>query len=206
MAQVSLGLSRLSVADLLQKANNIKTAMTGNANFTTPNPTLASIGTLIANLTTANNTYVASLNTVKQNLTLRDDAVAGLVNALTSLAGYVQSQSGGDAAKIQSASMSVKAARTPANLPEAVAGLSITSGDGSGELDLHWEPNGAKTYELQSSTDPNFATNVRSHPTVTKSKTTLTGLVSGTQVWVRVRAVNSAGQGAWSDPATKIVP
>ena len=46
MTQVSINLSRLTIADLLQAANNIKTAMTGNANFATPNPSLIEIGTL----------------------------------------------------------------------------------------------------------------------------------------------------------------
>ena len=112
MAQINLGLSRLSVADLLQAANNIKTAMTANANFTTPNPTLTAIGTLITALTTANNTYESGQLTQKTNLTNRDDAAAALIAGLNSLAGYVQSQSGGDAAKIQSAGMGVKGAHS----------------------------------------------------------------------------------------------
>ena len=42
--------------------------------------------------------------------------------------------------------------------------------------------------------------------TLTNSKTTLTGFTSGARIWVRVRAINSAGKGPWSDPAVKIVP
>ncbi len=41
---------------------------------------------------------------------------------------------------------------------------------------------------------------------VTKSKSVILNLVSGTRVWVRVRAVNPAGESVWSAPATKIVP
>ena len=40
----------------------------------------------------------------------------------------------------------------------------------------------------------------------TNIKTAMTGLTSGAKMWARVRAVASAGQGAWSDPAVKIVP
>ena len=40
----------------------------------------------------------------------------------------------------------------------------------------------------------------------TNSKTTLTGYVSGSKLWVRVRAINSKGKGPWSDPAVKVVP
>ena len=35
------------------------------------------------------------------------------------------------------------------------------------------------------------------------SNCTVTGLVSGTQYWHPVRAIDAAGPSAWSDPATK---
>jgi len=47
MAKVKLGLKELTADQKIDQANTIKTAMTGNANFTTPNPTLAAYGTLI---------------------------------------------------------------------------------------------------------------------------------------------------------------
>jgi hypothetical protein len=47
MAKVKLGLRDLSPSEKLDLANTIKTAMTGNGNFPTPNPTLAAYGTLI---------------------------------------------------------------------------------------------------------------------------------------------------------------
>jgi hypothetical protein len=34
----------------------------------------------------------------------------------------------------------------------------------------------------------------------------LTGLTSGTKVWVRARGFNAAGEGVWSQPVGKIVP
>ena len=39
---------------------------------------------------------------------------------------------------------------------------------------------------------------------VTKAAAISTGLKSGTQYWYQVAAVGAAGQGAWSDPATKV--
>jgi hypothetical protein len=47
MAKVKLALKDLSRDQLADKGDAIKTAMTGNANFPTPNPTLAAYGTLI---------------------------------------------------------------------------------------------------------------------------------------------------------------
>ena len=61
MAKPKLGLGNLTDDQIIALANTIKTAMTGNVNFTTPNPTLASIGTAI---TTAQ-TKVGAYNTAK---------------------------------------------------------------------------------------------------------------------------------------------
>jgi hypothetical protein len=47
MSKVKLGLQKLTRDQKLDQANTIKTAMTGNANFTTPNPTLAAYGTFV---------------------------------------------------------------------------------------------------------------------------------------------------------------
>ena len=47
MAKVKVGIKGFSREQIADKIDTVKTAMTGNANFTTPNPTLAAIGTLI---------------------------------------------------------------------------------------------------------------------------------------------------------------
>ena len=47
MAKVRLGLRNLTPDQKIDQANTIKTAMTGNANFPTSNPTIASYVTLI---------------------------------------------------------------------------------------------------------------------------------------------------------------
>jgi hypothetical protein len=47
MAKVKLGLRDLTPDQRIDQANTIKTGMTGNASFPTPNPTLAAYGTLI---------------------------------------------------------------------------------------------------------------------------------------------------------------
>lgn len=207
MAKVKLNLNGLSIGDLLQRAVDIKTAMTGNANFTTPIPTLTSVGTLTTALTTTNNTYESGLLTQKTNLTNRDNAAAALVAALSQLGGYVEAASAGDDAKIQSAGMGVRGTRAPVTVPTQVMNLSLSAGDNDGELDGQWDPvPNVKTYDVQTSPEPITSTSWVSKPSVTKSKVVLTGLPSGTRVNVRVRAVGSGGTGAWSDPSIKTVP
>ena len=91
--------------------------------------------------------------------------------------------------------------------PAQILNLFLTAGDASGTLDLTFDPDAlAKTYEVQITTthpiDGPWTTMVQP----TTSYTKLTGLTSGQRVWLRVRGIGSNGPGAWSDPATKIVP
>ena len=52
MAKVKLGLDKLTPDQMVAFANTIKTAMTGNANFPSPNPTLPSAGGPDSSITT----------------------------------------------------------------------------------------------------------------------------------------------------------
>jgi len=106
-----------------------------------------------------------------------------------------------------SASLSVRAARVPQTVPGQVMNLSLTSSDNAGALDAHWDSlSGAKSFEVQTSPDPFTTTSWVGADTLTNSKVTLSGYVSGSKLWVRVRAINSKGKGAWSDVAVKVVP
>lgn len=114
------------------------------------------------------------------------------------LVGYVDLTANGGESMILSAGIAVRAVKTPATIPGPVMNLSVTASDNAGAVDVHWDPlPGAKTYEVQTSADPFTTTSFTTADTVTKSSTTLNGLTSGTRVWVRVRAINSAGKGAW---------
>jgi hypothetical protein len=137
----------------------------------------------------------------------KDSTMDGLRAMAMQLAGYVDLTANGNESMILSAGLNVRAAKTPQSVPSQAANLSLTAGDNEGSLDVHWDPlNNGKSYEVQASADPFTPTSFATHDTVTKSSTTLTSLTSGSRMWVRVRAINSAGKGAWSDPAVKVVP
>jgi hypothetical protein len=78
----------------------------------------------------------------------------------------------------------------------------------TGEVDLQWNPirRGLKSYIIEKTTDAGAATGWTHAGISTKSKTSISGLTSGTRYWFRVAAVGTAGQGPWSDPATKTAP
>lgn len=140
----------------------------------------------------------------------REAALAALRHDLVILADYVEQTSGGDAVKIQSAGMDVRADHTPVGQLAQVGNFSLTMGDNAGEVDGHWDPvRGSKAYELQFCTaDPSLAANWHAGKTAGSSKTTVTGQTSGSRVWLRVRAKapKDENDGPWSQPATVIVP
>ena len=79
--------------------------------------------------------------------------------------------------------------------------------DHEGRVDAKWgRVRRAKSYEIQACPDPITPANWQGRPSVTKTTAALDGFVSGTKIWVRVRAVSAGGQGPWSDPATKVIP
>lgn len=207
MAKVKLNLSRFTDDQLVQKASDIKAALTGNTNFTTPVPALTAVATLITTAQAKLASFNAAQAAAKQATTEKNVAMDALRAALAQWGTYVELTSGGVAAKIQSAQMDVQSPRTPATVPNQVLNLTLTASEAAGSVDSQWDPiPNAKSYEIQISPEPMTASSWVNHPPATKSKAVLTALTSGARVWVRVRAVGAAGQGAWSDPATKIVP
>ena len=65
---------------------------------------------------------------------------------------------------------------------------------------------GLQTYVIELTEDPTGLTGWRNVGITKKSNHTITGLVSGRRYWVRVAAVGAAGQGPWSEVATKVAP
>ena len=208
MAKVKLNLAGLSVAQKIELAKKFEEMMTGNTNFTTPDPELTVLATKYGALDDANTSAEAARAASVEATTNLYDAEKELDVVLNALAAYVEKASGGDTAKIQSAGMSVRAERTPTTDLPAVQSLSLTAGDNDGEIDGGFDRVvGAKSYEIQSCVDPITPTGWTHRDIVTQSKFTLSGLTSGTRTWIRVRAVGPKRiKGAWSDPAVKIVP
>ena len=207
MSQVKLNLHHLTIPQKVQKFRQIVTAMTGNVNFTTPDPALAAITAANNNLESAYNDAQAARETAKQKTDLQEAADRAVDLLMTAEASYVQLQSGGDAAKIQSSGMDVRDPSAPVgNLP-APGDINASEGDHDGEVDLHWNRvKGAKSYVTQHTATPTEAASWN-HPAIsTKSSINITGLATGTKYYFRVAGIGAAGQGAWSEIATKVAP
>ena len=85
MPKPRLNLAQLSYEQKLTQANEIKTSMTGNANFPTPVPTLAAYGTLITTATTKHAEWTDTQLLAKQKTVERQAAFDALDTALACL-------------------------------------------------------------------------------------------------------------------------
>jgi len=208
--KVKLLLFKKSDADLLVFAQQHETAMTGNANFTTPLPAVTEFTPVRAAYATALAAFNTAQAAARLATTNKDTARLALESALTQRGNYVEitaANAPDPVAVVESAAFAVRSDKTPSILPAPVANLSLTAGDNAGELDLQWDPvDGAATYDVHISPDPITATSWVSQPDASKSKAVVLGLPSGTKAWARVRGVGPGGTGAWSEPVSKIVP
>jgi len=209
MAKVKLDLKGRTDHEIITLARTMVTSMTGNPDYTTPNPPLASI-------TAAADTGEAGINDalVKEQEAVefvekKDDAIEALSNLLTLSGNYIQLASGGDEAKILGAGVEVQSTGSPKAVPPKIENVKLTQGDDAGEVDIMWKSQVKliNNYSIRFTYgDINNPTWQNAPETPTKSKYTLSGLTSGAKVWVEVAGNNAAGKGGWSDPAVIYVP
>ena len=207
MAKIALGLGNRTPEQKIQLAKDIKSGMTGNANTPAPSPSLASMATL----TTTAETKLTALKAVEEAVKAArldlENALIALDACLTQEAAYVQDVTGGDAIKIATTNMPVRRPNDPVGPLGQVMNLKVTAGRNDGELKASWKKlRGARSYEVQISTDPYTAGTWRGVEPSAQVRTVIAGLTSGAKMWVRVRGIGAGDPGVWSDPATKIVP
>jgi hypothetical protein len=208
MPKTKLNFRNLSVSAKIAKAKQIVAALTGNPNFPNPNPPLADITTVITKTETKSSEREAAQQLAKTKTTELNAFVDELDGVISQIGGHVDSVAGNDEGKILSAGFDTRAAATATSQPPPPpSSLDSTISDHDGELDASWDTvAGAKSYVIETSEDPPTPTSWKHGGVSTKSKFTIEGLQSGKRYWIRVAAVNSAGQSGWSDPATKIAP
>jgi hypothetical protein len=156
----------------------------------------------------ANEAYANILTEAANLQVVRLQKMEVLRNAHTIMGSALETKSKGEAGPLTATGYDLAGPNTQASdpppKPEPPA---VTTGDFDGTLDAACDavPR-AHSYLWEVTTaDPLAGPWVARNPT-TLSSTTLTGLTSGTRVWVRVAGVGSKGVGPWSDPVSKIVP
>jgi hypothetical protein len=208
MSKIKLNLKSLTIPEKIARSQQIVTALTGNANFNTPHPTLAQVTTAINELETASNAAQAARQEAKARTAAQNNKEESLDRIMTQLVAYVESIAGDDEELIMSAGLNVRGASTSvSSTPPAPPSLTATAGDRDGEIDLSWDTvRSARSYVIEQSADPPTETSWKHASVSTRSQTTIEDLTSGTRYWFRVAAVTATGQSGWSNPAMKIAP
>ena len=207
MARIRLNLRNLSITEKLAKGRQIVTAMTNNASFPTSTPALSDVTARLDELDKAFTSVQTARSEVTSRTTAMDNAEAQLDQALTQLAGFVESVAGKDDALITSAGMEIKASPSPPVVPPAPDGVGATASDHEGVIELFWKPVlNARSYVIESSTDPASATSWTHAGIATSASKAISNLTSGKRYWFRVATIGAGGQSGWSEHATKVVP
>lgn len=219
--KVALNLMRQPVRVKIGKGRHYVTSMTGNANFATPNPTLASVTTAVNALETATNNADGGGTELTAIMHEKETALDTL---LTKLGAYVEGIANDDptdaASVVLSAGMDLKKPAVPVGPVSAPQNLKTNFGIQPGQIKLRCKKSVGTTaliWEMMAGTSPapmaapavtwipvsnaNFPSGVTS-----ASKHIAMGLVSGTNYSFRVSAVGAINQSGWSDVATKTAP
>jgi hypothetical protein len=201
-ARVAIGfLLRDKDAQLIVDIQTILVAMTGNAAFATPSPTLAEIAA-------ARTSFIAAVSAAKDSsvaLSVRKQQRANLVALLRKLAHYVQVASAGDGPMLKSSGFPLQRTRQPVGALPAPSNLRLVRGKVSGEIVARCvkQPR-AGCYQWRCAPS---ATPTAWLPVITtlSANATFESLVPGTQYTAQVCVIGTAGPSNWSDAATVMV-
>ncbi len=207
MKYIKLGLSDLNVDGKVAQGNAIKTGMTGNINFPSPNPTPGTLGTVTNDLAAkkiARDNLVEACKAATEALHLAEKLYD---LTITQIAAYAEGAVLGDPVKLEGAGFTMRKNPQPIGTPGQVQDLRLTSNTFAGRLFARWEPvKGVSSYEVQICPDPVVEANWRGLTPSTASNYVIEGLPSATRQWLRVRAVTKKAVGPWSQLANKVVP
>lgn len=221
---VAIKLSKTNYAGLVNLANRVFASMTGNLNFTTPSPTLASLQTATTDVTNAIGVWGPKGNRGSHAdlVDLRQKALT-LSQILKSEAQYVQNTAqtaaGSDyvamGAIIQTAGYQLANAKTPQGVLQMVANYHqfVSRKLNNNQIKLKWKrplnttsPSNVKSYTVYRGTTAMFsaATVLATTTKTTITDTNATGAVQTYSYWVV--PVNTAGDGVMSDVITLTIP
>ncbi len=193
---VSIAFTRRTAVYIIMFGRSVVTKMTGNANYTTPDPTLVAI---IAALDAGDAAIEAAMNHGKQEIIDRNAAVAIVVELLTQLATYVQLNCKNDLSILTSSGF--EATKNPSPIGPLATTLppKMTQGKVSGSCRARVKRvNGAYTYiwRIALASAPNVY--VQTIQT-TGAHVDFAGLTPGEVYNTDVQAVGSAGMSSVSN-------
>jgi len=203
-AKVKLGLSRMSVPEMVEYALHVVTRMTGNVFFPSPTPSLNSLYNAAIAL---QNAFDLAQGAGPAQTAVMHQKREALETALTTEGHYVEDVANdpvnsvtGPEAIILSAGMEVKDVT-----PRQKRVFTVTVGKLSGTVELVAERAVRGSHEWQYTldlSDPNSWIDAES---TTQASVTVSGLESGKRYWFRHRAILSDGPTDYDGPIDIIV-
>ena len=193
-------LGRARDTDLVAASGRILAALANNPHYASPRPTLAEVDTALQ-------AFVATVQALDRRpvtRVARDKARGVLVQALRTLALYVQETSKDDREILLGSGYPLQKSRQVGGKPATPRNLRLVQGN-SGSLHARCLVVAlARSYQWRVATaqSPTAWNLVLSS---TKANTVLDGLVPGVQYLVQVRAVGAKGTSDWSDTAVLFV-
>ena len=196
-AKVKMGLTTKTTNQLIPYIQNHIEMMTGNPNFTTPQPPAADFLTLFNAYQEAALAAINAESAWKDAVAARDQLRTDITAAMTVRGAYVQEASNGNRQVILSSGLGAKNPPTPVTSLAAPTNLRIDLNGEAGLMKIRWDvvPN-AKTYALQCSRD---VTPRVWEPLDSGTKTLVTKTLEvGVTYVFRVAAIGKPGQSNWS--------
>ncbi len=198
-----VGFTRLKDDELMVLARTVLGAMTDNANFATPSPTLQEVQEVADEF--ANNLAAARRRGASSDTALKNETRVVLEAILHRLGNYVNGESQGKLSKLLSSGFTTNGPSSTIYVPTKVEAVRLGDGRQSGQMRLDFAPQReALLYEYQFRTagDPEWSERF----TTTSSRANIIAPVPVAQFCeARVRAINSRGVGDWSDIASILV-
>jgi len=197
-----LGFAHLTPLQITEKSELIVTKMSGNSNFPTPAPALASITALI---NTAKQAISTASTKNKGTAAPMHEAIQALEAEMKGLVGYVETIANANQANgtsiIQSSGMDVKkpASRKPKT-------FSVKAENSPGAVLLNTKAVSRSSYNYQVTTDSTLASGWTTIAISNTAKYLKTGLTSGTRYFFRVAIVTKNVQGDWSPVLNVVAP
>lgn len=202
MIKLNTGFNEYSADDLAHLGDTVATNLPNIAALATLKPTPADIA---AAVTALQNAMKMSGPGRAQAIDAAFDALADLLGEVATNAPQVAGVTDTDLAEI-----GLPQAKTPTRAttpPPAPQNVLLNHGANPGEVTGKCDPVGGniRTYEGQWTLDPNAGSWSEPETFPNSRSFKWSGLARGKDTWFRMRARNTVGAGAWSDPATIMV-
>ena len=196
--KVSLGFANLPDADLDAFTENVIKCLTGNPNYTTPNPPLIAVTAALTEFTTA---LSAAADGGKQATAAKNEKRTTLLTVMRQLASYVQGTCKNDLSILLSSGFDAASTNHSQTELDTPVLLGINNGN-STKLTLNVQPvPNAKAYEVRHSSTSNVW--VPGGVFTQARKIVVENLTPGTMYTFQVRAVGgTTGYSGWSDPVS----